>query len=112
MANNIVRVCARSEIETESMKAFDVGDRRLAVFNIEGELYVTDDECTHASGSLAEGTLDGGVVECCLHFAAFDVRTGEVKAPPALFPLRTYKVLLQGDDVCADLDKNAAGVPI
>jgi len=111
MANKIVRVCARSEIETASMKAFDVGDHRLAVFNIGGEFYVTDDECTHASGSLAEGMLDGSVVECCLHSAAFDVRTGEVKAPPASFPLRTYKVLLQDDDVYIDLDKNAAGEP-
>ena len=109
MADNIARVCTQSEIETDSMKAFDVGDRRLAVFNIGGEFYVTDDECTHASGSLAEGMLDGSVVECCLHCAAFDVRTGEVKAPPASVPLRTYKVLLRGNDVHIDLDKNAAG---
>lgn len=111
MAKNIVRVCARSEIETDSMKAFEVSDRCLAVFNIGGEFYVTNDECTHASGSLAEGILDGSVVECCLHSAVFDVRTGEVMAPPASLPLRTYKVLLQDDDVYIDLDKNAAGEP-
>ena len=108
MANNIVRVCARFEIETASMKAFEVSDHRIAVFNIGGEFYVTDDECTHASGSLVEGMRDGYVVECCLHSAAFDVRTGEVMAPPASVPLRTYKVLLQGDDVYIDLDKSAA----
>jgi nitrite reductase/ring-hydroxylating ferredoxin subunit len=109
MADNVVRVCAQSEIEPDSVKAFEVGDRRLAVFNIGGEFYVTDDECTHAAASLAEGMLEGTVIECCLHFGAFDVRTGEVKAPPAAFALRTYKVLLQGDDVYVDLDKNAAG---
>jgi nitrite reductase/ring-hydroxylating ferredoxin subunit len=109
MAENVVRVCAQSEIEPDSVKAFEVGDRRLAVFNVGGEFYVTDDECTHASASLAEGMLEGGVIECCLHFGAFDVKTGEVKAPPASLALRTYKVLLQGDDVCVDLDRNAAG---
>jgi nitrite reductase/ring-hydroxylating ferredoxin subunit len=109
MADNVVRICAQSEIEPESVKAYEVGDRRLAVFNIGGTYYVTDDECTHASASLADGMLEDGIIECSLHFGAFDVKTGEVKAPPCSIALRTYKVLLQGDDVYADLDKDAAG---
>jgi len=109
MAENVVRICAQSEIEPDSVKAYDVGDRRLAVFNLAGTFYVTDDECTHASASLADGMLEDGIIECNLHFGAFDVKTGEVKAPPCSIALRTYKVLLQGDDVCVDLDKNAAG---
>jgi len=111
MADNVVRVCAQSEIEPDSVKAYEVGDRRLAVFNIAGNYYVTDDECTHAAASLADGMLEDGVIECSLHFGAFDVKTGEVKAPPCSISLRTYKVVLQGDDVCVDLDKNAAGEP-
>jgi nitrite reductase/ring-hydroxylating ferredoxin subunit len=55
--------------------------------------------------------LDDGVIECCLHFGAFDVKTGAVKAPPCSIALRTYQVLLQGDDVYVDLDKDAAGEP-
>jgi nitrite reductase/ring-hydroxylating ferredoxin subunit len=109
MADNVVRVCAQSDIAPESVKAYEVGDRRLAVYNIDGQFYVTDDECTHASASLADGMLEDGVIECCLHFGAFDVKTGAVKAPPCSIALRTYKVLLQGDDVCVDLDKDAAG---
>jgi nitrite reductase/ring-hydroxylating ferredoxin subunit len=111
MADNVVRICAQSEIAPESVKAYEVGDRRLAVFNIEGNFYVTDDECTHASASLADGMLEDGVIECSLHFGAFDVKTGAVKAPPCSISLRTYKVLLQGDDVFVDLDKDAAGEP-
>jgi nitrite reductase/ring-hydroxylating ferredoxin subunit len=111
MADNVVRVCAQAEVAPDSVKAFEVGDHRLAVFNLGGEFYVTDDECTHASASLADGMLEDGIIECSLHFGAFDVKTGEVKAPPCSFALRTYKVVLQGDDVCVDLDKNAAGEP-
>jgi nitrite reductase/ring-hydroxylating ferredoxin subunit len=55
--------------------------------------------------------LEGDVIECCVHFGAFDVKTGAVKAPPCQVALRTYKVLLQGDDVYVDLDRNAAGEP-
>ena len=109
MAESVVRVCAQSEIAPDSVKAYEVGDRRLAVYNLGGEYYVTDDECTHASASLAEGILEDGVIECTLHFGAFDVKTGAVKAPPCSFALRTYKVVLQGGDVYVDLDKNAAG---
>jgi nitrite reductase/ring-hydroxylating ferredoxin subunit len=111
MADNVVRICAQSEIAPESAKAYEVGDRRLAVFNVEGKFYVTDDECTHASASLADGMLEGDVIECSLHFGAFDVKTGAVKAPPCSIALRTYKVLLQGDDIYVDLDKDAAGEP-
>ena len=111
MADNVVRICAQSDIAPESVKAYEVGDRRLAIFNIEGKFYVTDDECTHASASLADGMLEDGVIECSLHFGAFDVKTGAVKAPPCSIALRTYKVLVQGDDVYVDLDKDAAGEP-
>lgn len=111
MVDNVVRVCSQSEIAPETVKAYEVGDLRLAVYNIEGKFYVTDDECTHASASLADGILEGDVIECSLHFGAFHVPTGEVKAPPCELALRTYKVVLQGDDIFADLDRNAAGEP-
>jgi nitrite reductase/ring-hydroxylating ferredoxin subunit len=111
MTDNVKRVCAQGEIGPEAVKAFEVGDLRLAVYNIGGKFYVTDDECTHASASLADGFLDGDVIECPLHGGAFRVATGEVTSPPCAFALRTYKVVLQGDDIFVDVDKNAAGEP-
>ena len=111
MTENVVRVCARADIVPATVRAYEIGDKRLAVYNIDGTFYVTDDECTHASASLADGMLEGDVIECCVHFGAFHVPTGAVTAPPCALPLRTYKVLLQGDDVYADLDRDAAGEP-
>jgi nitrite reductase/ring-hydroxylating ferredoxin subunit len=109
MADNVARICTQAEIPRDSVKAFDVGDRRLAVFNIAGKFYITDDECTHASASLADGMLDGEVIECCMHLGAFHVPTGAVKAPPCAVALRTYKVLIRGDGIFVDLDRDAAG---
>jgi nitrite reductase/ring-hydroxylating ferredoxin subunit len=111
MADAIVRVCAQADIAPETVQAFDVDDRRLAVFNIGGTFYVTDDECTHASASLADGMLDGTTIECAVHMGAFDVATGAVTSPPCAAALRTYKVVLQDGNVCVDLDRNAAGEP-
>jgi nitrite reductase/ring-hydroxylating ferredoxin subunit len=109
VTDNVVRVCAKAEIASDSVKAFEVNEKRLAVFNIGGRYYVTDDECTHASASLADGMLDGEVIECAMHMGAFHVPTGEVKAPPCEVALRTYKVVPNRDDVVVDLDYDAAG---
>ncbi len=111
MAESVVRVCSQAEIAPDSVKAYEVGDLRLAIFNIGGKYYATDDECTHASASLADGMLEGDIIECSLHFGAFHVPTGAVKAPPCSLALRTYQVLLRDDDVYIDLDRNAAGEP-
>jgi len=109
--DSVVRVCARSEVEPESVKAFAVGGKTLAMYNIDGTFYATDDECTHAAASLADGMLDGDVIECCMHMGSFHVPTGKVVEPPCEVPLRTYRVILKGDDVFVDLSRNAAGDP-
>ena len=66
-ADSVVRVCSKSEVTPGSVKAFAVGDKTLAVYNIDGTFYVTDDECTHAAASLADGMIDGDVIECYAH---------------------------------------------
>jgi ethylbenzene dioxygenase ferredoxin component len=110
-ADSVVRVCSKSEVEPGSVKAFAVGANTLAVYNIEGAYYVTDDECTHAAASLADGILEGDVIECCMHMGSFHVPTGEVVQPPCEVPLRTYKVLVKDNDIFVDLSQDAAGAP-
>jgi nitrite reductase/ring-hydroxylating ferredoxin subunit len=110
MSEAVVRVCSKSEVPENSVKAFEVGDAVVAVYNVDGKYYATDNECTHGAASLADGILDGDVIECSLHFGAFHVPTGKVMAPPCAIPLRTYKVVMRGDDVFVDLD-NAADDP-
>ena len=51
---NVVRVCAKADVPPGSVKALAVGSSKLAVYNIEGAYYITDDECTHAAASLAD----------------------------------------------------------
>src|SRR4051794_19387078 len=71
----------------------------LAVFNLGGRFFVTDDTCTHGPGSLSEGEIDGEVVECNFHNGAFHIPTGRIEAPPCMVPLRTYAVQVVGDKV-------------
>ena len=108
-ADSVVRVCSKSEVAPGSVKAFAVGDKTLAVYNIDGTFYATDDECTHAAASLADGMIEGDVIECCMHMGSFHIPTGMVMQPPCEVPLRTYQVVLRDEDVFADLTHNAAG---
>lgn len=64
----------------------------IAVFNADGELYAIDDTCTHQDASLSEGWLEGCLVECPLHAASFDLRTGQPTCLPARRPVRTHRV--------------------
>ncbi|MDT0303373.1 bifunctional 3-phenylpropionate/cinnamic acid dioxygenase ferredoxin subunit [Streptomonospora wellingtoniae] len=69
----------------------------IAVFNADGEIYAVDDTCTHQNASLSEGWLEGCHIECPLHEAAFDLRTGQPSCLPAKRPVRTYDVTVAED---------------
>jgi 3-phenylpropionate/trans-cinnamate dioxygenase ferredoxin component len=66
----------------------------IAVFNVDGELFAIDDTCTHQDASLADGWVEGCAVECPLHAACFDLRTGMPSGPPAKLPVRTHEVVI------------------
>jgi 3-phenylpropionate/trans-cinnamate dioxygenase ferredoxin component len=68
------------------------GSVAIAVFNVDGDLYAIDDTCTHQDASLSDGWLEGCAVECPLHAACFDLRTGRPSGPPAKKPVRTHEV--------------------
>jgi nitrite reductase/ring-hydroxylating ferredoxin subunit len=100
-------VCPVSEVAENTVKRFEIGTNVIAVYNIDGEVYATDDECTHAAASLADGMLEGETIECALHFGAFNVKTGEAVQAPCFTALRTYKVKVRDGKVYVDLEKEA-----
>jgi p-cumate 2,3-dioxygenase ferredoxin subunit len=74
--------------------------RRVAVYLVAGNVYATDDRCTHGNSSLTEdGCLEGHIVECGMHLGTFDVRTGEAVGPPCTQALRTYPVEIRDGQV-------------
>lgn len=90
-------LCSREEVEPGGAIRIEKDGLVLAVFNLDGEFHVTDDTCTHGPGSLSEGSITGHVVECDFHNGAFDIRTGEVVAPPCMIPIKTYRTVVDAD---------------
>src|SRR5262252_6858441 len=72
-----------------------VGD--AVVFNVDGNFCATQATCTHRGGSLGQGKLDGSTVTCPLHGSQFNVCSGAVLRGPAMDPLMTYPVVVQGE---------------
>jgi 3-phenylpropionate/trans-cinnamate dioxygenase ferredoxin component len=79
----------------------------VAVFRLDDGFFATDDTCTHALSSLAEGYIEDGTVECEFHFARFDIRSGKALTPPAVIPLVTYPVAVRDGIVYVDLRDRA-----
>lgn len=94
-----VPVGKASEISEGGLRAFDVGGTRVAVANVGGTLHAFSNTCTHKQCSLADGELDGTTVTCPCHGSQFEVTTGSVLNPPAVEPVRTYVVRVEGDEL-------------
>jgi nitrite reductase/ring-hydroxylating ferredoxin subunit len=104
MATRSVTVGKAANVAPGELAAFDVEGTPIAVANVDGRLFAMDEMCTHEQCSLVEeGTLEGPVVTCGCHGAQFDVRTGEVLAPPALEPLRVYPLRMEQDDIVVEV---------
>jgi nitrite reductase/ring-hydroxylating ferredoxin subunit len=83
-------LCSTADVAPGTALKVEIEDLALAVFNVDGEFFVTDDACTHGPGSLSEGNVEGDVVECNFHGGRFNIRTGEVVGPPCMVPIKTY----------------------
>jgi nitrite reductase/ring-hydroxylating ferredoxin subunit len=86
------RVCHVSEIAEGTARGVEIGDRQLALYNIGGRFYATDDRCTHARAHLSEGFIEGDAVECPLHGGRFHIPTGRPLSPPVRVAVCAYPV--------------------
>jgi len=105
-----VKVASRRDIPQSQMKEVQINGQNICIANIEGKYYAINNTCTHEGGPLADGKLEGYEVECPWHQSRFDVRTGEVKAPPASEPQETYQIKVEGDDIMIRLNSGKEGV--
>ncbi|MGN6758464.1 MAG: non-heme iron oxygenase ferredoxin subunit [Thermomicrobiales bacterium] len=98
-----VKVARVSDVAPGVGLRVDIGDEAIAIFNLDGEFYAIGDVCTHEETSLADGDVFGDVVECPLHGAEFDIKSGKALSLPAVLPVPTYAVRVEGDDILIDL---------
>jgi nitrite reductase/ring-hydroxylating ferredoxin subunit len=103
MASKLDRVCHISEIAEGMARSVEIGDRQLALYNIGGTFYATDNRCTHARAYLSEGFIEGDTIECPLHGGRFHIPTGQPLSPPVRAPVCVYPVQVIDDEIYIQL---------
>jgi 3-phenylpropionate/trans-cinnamate dioxygenase ferredoxin subunit len=98
-----VRVASVDDVPSGEVRVFTIDGKGVAVANTGRGFYAIDDLCTHDGGPLGEGSLFGDLIECPRHGARFDVKTGRVRALPAVRPVRTYEVRIESGDVLVEV---------
>ena len=99
-----VRVAAKSDVAEGQVLGLRLGDREVAVYHLPGgEFRATDNICTHEYAQLSDGWLEDGCIECPLHAARFDVRTGKSLCAPADVDLQVFELKVEGDDLLVKL---------
>jgi nitrite reductase/ring-hydroxylating ferredoxin subunit len=97
------RVADVKSIPSGRAAVFDVGAKKIAVFNFEGSFYALDNTCPHRGGPVGEGSLRGTRVSCPWHGAQFDVTNGQVLGPPATADITSYATKVEGDSVWVEI---------
>ena len=99
-----VTVAKTSDIEPGRVKCVEIEDYRLAICNAGGTFYCIEDTCTHDGGPLDQGELQGEIIECPRHGARFNVTNGKVVRMPAVSPVETFPVKIEGNDIKVSLE--------
>jgi 3-phenylpropionate/trans-cinnamate dioxygenase ferredoxin component len=68
------------------------------------EIYALEDNCSHQDFPLSDGSVEDGQIECVFHGAKFDIRSGRATQLPAIRPVRTFPVRIEGDEILIQLD--------
>ena len=99
-----VTAARQGEIGPGQVKVLVVEGQRLAVCNVDGEYHCIDDVCTHDGGSFDQVELEDNEIECPRHGARFDVRTGKALCFPAVMPVKTHQVRVEGGEIQVKVD--------
>jgi len=98
----LIPLCPAEEVWEGAIKLALLPDgHRVALYQVDGEFFATDDTCTHGEASLSEdGSVEGHYVHCAWHNGSFDIRTGEACAMPCSIALRTWPIRVVNGQAC------------
>jgi 3-phenylpropionate/trans-cinnamate dioxygenase ferredoxin subunit len=98
------RLASLSDVPPNTLLSVDVGEFKVCLANADGKIYAFRDNCSHRDFPMSAGSIHGGAtIECAWHGARFDMATGKAIRLPAIKPLQTYEVTVEGDDILVAL---------
>ncbi len=100
-----MKACSLSDLPEDGALRVELDGTPICIARSGGEVFAISDVCSHADVSLSEGDVEDGQIECWLHGSKFDLRTGAPTGLPAIKPVATYPVTVEGDDVLVKLER-------
>ncbi len=94
-----IHVANTDQLQEGDVIAVSVENKTFAIYQHEGKYYATENICTHQHALLSDGYFEDGCIECPLHQARFDVRTGQALCAPATKDLQTFPTMLEGSQI-------------
>ena len=104
----MANISFESLVDSKPVKIY-LNGTPVCVTRIGDVVFAIADTCSHSEASLSEGEVSNFKIECWLHGAEFDLRTGEVATPPASIPVETFEVKRNGDELTISSRKSAEG---
>jgi 3-phenylpropionate/trans-cinnamate dioxygenase ferredoxin subunit len=98
-----IKIASVDALENDEVMAVEAEGKQLALYRSDDEFFASDNVCTHAYALLSDGYLEDGCIECPLHQARFDIRTGKVLCAHAASDIRVYPVKVEDGNVLADI---------
>ncbi len=106
------RVASLDDLEPGVPHRVEVDGEPVALVRIGDDVRAVHDTCSHQDASLSEGEVFDGEIECTLHGSMFSLETGRPSCLPAMKPVPTYAVTIDGDDVLVDASTPTNGAPV
>lgn len=94
-----VKVATTDDLDDNGLCSVEAGGREIVLVQADDGVYALDDCCSHQDYPLSEGEVEDGTLECALHGARFDVKTGKALSLPAIKPVATYEVEVRDSDI-------------
>lgn len=99
MSDQWIDVTSTEDIPEDDVIGVDIAGKSIALYRVEGEVFATDNLCTHGNARLCDGFLEGHEIECPLHQGKFDIRNGKAMCAPLTEDVKTYPIKIEGDRV-------------
>jgi naphthalene 1,2-dioxygenase system ferredoxin subunit len=103
MSTTWIELVAVDAIPEDDVIGIDAGGKSFALYMVDGEVYVTDNICTHGNARLCDGFLEGHEIECPLHQGKFDIRNGKAMCAPLTEDVKIYPVKIEGPRVLVEV---------
>lgn len=97
-------VAATGDVAPDCALRVVVGSNEIALFNLGGEFYALDGVCTHGAALLAEGYVEGDLIECPQHAGSFEIKTGKAVAYPCVVDVKPYPVKVENDTILVGIE--------